>query len=54
VKDDVVLDAEESLWANVARLIDLAALTIATIQRDRETIEVRATGDLAENQIGAW
>jgi hypothetical protein len=51
VKNDVMFDAEKPLRANVARLIDLAALTIATIQRDRKTIEVRAAGDLAENQI---
>jgi len=50
----VVFDAEKPLRANVARLIDLATLKIATIQRDRETIEVHAAGDLAENQIGAW
>ncbi len=46
-----MFDAEKPLRANVARLIDLAALTIATIQRDRKTIEVRAAGDLAENQV---
>jgi len=48
-----MFECEKPLRANVARLIDLAALTIATIQRDRKTIEVRAAGDLAENQIGA-
>jgi hypothetical protein len=47
----VLLDREKALRANEARLIDLAAFTIASIQRDGKTIEVRAAGDLAENQI---
>jgi hypothetical protein len=51
VKNEVMFDCENPLRANVARLIDLAALKIATIQRDRKTIEVRAAGDLAENQV---
>jgi hypothetical protein len=53
VKNEVMFESEKPLRANVARLIDLPALTIATIQRDRKTIEVRAAGDLAENQVGA-
>ena len=39
-----MFDAEKPLRANVAWLIDLPALTITTIQRDRKTIEVRAAG----------
>jgi len=54
MKNEVMFECEKALWANVARLIDLPALTIATIQRDRKTIEVRAAGDLAENQVRAW
>src|SRR4030095_2138787 len=54
MKDEVMLECEKALRANVARLIDSPALTIATIQRDRKTIEVRAAGDLAENQVRAW
>src|SRR6266498_3906967 len=54
MKNEVMFQCEKPLRANVARLIELPALTIATIQRDRETIEVRAAGDLAENQIGSW
>src|SRR5882724_5317694 len=49
-----MFECEKPLRANVARLIDLAALAIATIERNCKTIEVRAAGDLAENQIGAW
>jgi hypothetical protein len=45
---------EKPLWANVARLINLAALAIGFIQRNGKTVEVRATGDLAENQVRAW
>src|SRR4030095_16201977 len=54
MKDEVMLECEKALRANVARLIDSSALTIATIQRDRKTIEVRAAGDLAENQVRSW
>ena len=54
VKNEVMFKCEKPLRANVARLIDLAALTIATVQRDRKTIEVRAAGDLTENQVRAW
>ena len=38
VKNEVMFECKKSLGANVARLIDLAALTIGTIQRDRKTI----------------
>jgi hypothetical protein len=54
VKNDVVFQSEKALRTNKARLIDLAALTIGTIQRNGKPIRVRATGDLAENQIRAW
>jgi hypothetical protein len=54
VKNDVMFQCEKPLWANVARLVDLAAFTIGTIQWDGKTIGVRATRDLAENQIGPW
>ena len=46
VKDDVLLDTEKSLRTNEAGLIDLAALTIALIQRDGERVPVPAAGDL--------
>jgi hypothetical protein len=49
-----MFDAEKALRTNETRLIDLAALTIGTIQRNGKPIGVRATGDLTENQIGAW
>jgi hypothetical protein len=42
------------LRANEARLSELAVLKIATIQRNRESIRVRAARDLAENQIPTW
>jgi hypothetical protein len=51
VKNDVVFECEKALRPNEARLPDLSAFTIATIQRDCKTIEVSAAGDLAENQI---
>jgi len=41
-----VMFSVKSVAANVARLIYLAALTIATIQRDRKTIVACAAGDL--------
>src|SRR5437867_10308245 len=53
MKDDVLFDGEKPLRTNEARLIDLAPLTIAAIQRNGERIPVRAAGDLAENQVGA-
>jgi hypothetical protein len=54
VKNDVLLDREKSLRANEARLIELAAFTIALIQWNRKSIPARATRDLTENQISAW
>src|SRR5438093_2996229 len=53
VKNDVLFDAEKALRANKAWAIDLAALTIAFIERNSESIPVRAAGDLAKNQICA-
>ena len=49
----MLFDGEESLRADEARLIELAAFTVAFIQWDGERIPVRAAGDLAENQIRA-
>jgi len=49
----VLFDAEKALRANEARLIDLAAFTIAFIKRNGESIPVCAAGDLAKNQICA-
>jgi hypothetical protein len=54
VKNDVLFDREKSLRANEAGVIDLAAFAIAAVQRDGESIPVRAACDLAENQIRAW
>ena len=44
---------EQSLRTNEAGLIDFAALTIAFIQRNGESVAVRAAGDLTQNQIRA-
>jgi len=52
--NDVLFDGEQSLRADETRLIDLAAFTIGFIQRNGERIPVRATRDLAQNQIRAW
>ena len=49
VKDDVLFDGEKPLRTNETGLIDLAALTIGTIQWNGERIPVRAAGDLAQN-----
>jgi len=54
VKNDVLLDAEQSLRTNEAGLTDFAALTIAFVQRNGESIVMRAARDLTENQIRAW
>src|SRR5262249_23127308 len=53
VKDDVLFNCEKPLRTNETGLIDLAALTIGTIQWNGEGIPVRAAGDLAKNQIRA-
>jgi hypothetical protein len=54
VKNEVVFKGEKALRTNEARLSELAAFTIARIQRNRESIVVCAARDLAEDQIGAW
>ncbi len=54
VKNDVVFKCEKALRANEAWLTDFAAFTIAAIQRDGESVPVRAARDLAQNQIRAW
>src|SRR6266568_7110179 len=54
VKNDVVFKSEKALRANEAWLTDFAAFTIAAIQRDGESVPVRAARDLAQNQIRAW
>src|SRR5206468_10571488 len=53
VKNEVLFDGEKPLRTNKARLIDLAPLTIAAIQRNGESIPVPAAGDLAKNQVSA-
>jgi hypothetical protein len=54
VKDHVLFDGEKSLRPNEAGLTDFAAFAIAGVERDGESVPVRATRDLAENQIRAW
>jgi hypothetical protein len=44
-----MFDREKALRTNEAGLTELAALKIATIQRNGESIGVRAARDLAEN-----
>jgi hypothetical protein len=50
----VLFDGEKSLRANEAGLTDFAAFAVAGVQRDGESVPVRAACDLAENQISAW
>src|SRR4029077_9166169 len=54
VKNEVVFKCEKSLRTNEARLTEFAAFAIAIIQRNGESIVMRATRDLAENQVRAW
>ena len=54
MKNDVLFDREQSLWTNKGGLIDFTAFTIAAVQRDGESIPVRATRDLTKNQISTW
>jgi hypothetical protein len=54
VKNDVLFDGEQSLRSDKAGLIDFAAFAIAAVQRDGESIPVRATRDLTKNQISTW
>ena len=50
----MVFKGEKSLRTNEARYGELAALEIAAIQRNGESIGMRAARDLAQNQIRAW
>jgi hypothetical protein len=54
VKNDPVINREKSLRTNEALLGELVAFKIGTIQRNGESIGVRAARDLAENQIRPW
>src|SRR6266403_6066931 len=54
MKNDVLFDSEKSLRTNEARLRWLAAFKIAAGERNRESVGMRATCDLAENQIFTW
>jgi hypothetical protein len=47
VKNDVVFNGEKSLRTNKARLRELAAFKIGMIQRNGESIGVRAARDPA-------
>src|SRR6267378_4026984 len=48
-----MFDREKTLRTNEARLTELAALKIAAIQRNGESIRMGAARDLAENQVRA-
>jgi len=54
VKNDAAINCEKSLRTNEALMAELAAFKIGAIQRNGESIGMRAAGDLAENQILAW
>lgn len=54
MKNDVLFDSEKSLRTNKARLSELAAFKIAAGERNRESVRMRATRDLAKNQISTW
>jgi hypothetical protein len=54
VKNDAVINREKSLRTNEALVRELSVFEIGAIQRNGERIEMRATGDLAENQILPW
>src|SRR5215211_29792 len=54
MKDDVLFDCEKPLRTNKARLRKLPAFEIAAGERNRESVGMRATRDLAENQIFTW
>ena len=54
MKNDVLFDSEKSLRTNKARLRKLAAFKIAAGERNRESVGMRATRDLAKNQIFTW
>ena len=50
---NVLFDGEKAC-GRMNRADRFAALTIAFVQRNGESIPVRAAGDLAQNQIRAW
>src|SRR5215471_6755530 len=50
-KTDALFDGEKPLRPDEARLTHPAAFTIAVVQRNSESIPVRASSDLAHNQI---
>jgi hypothetical protein len=54
VKNDPAINVEKALRTNEALVGELSVFEIGTIQGNGESIEVRAAGDLAENQIRAW
>jgi hypothetical protein len=54
VKNDSAINGEKSLRTNEALVRELASFEIGAIQRNGESIEMRAARDLTENQILAW
>jgi hypothetical protein len=54
LKNDAAINAEKSLRTNEALVGELSVFKIGTIQRNGETIVMRAARDLAENQVLAW
>jgi hypothetical protein len=54
LKNDTAINCEKSLRTNEALVRELSVFKIGAIQGNGESIEMRAAGDLAENQILAW
>jgi hypothetical protein len=54
LKNDPAINGEKSLRTNEALVGELSVFKIGAIQRNGESIVMRAAGDLAENQILAW
>jgi hypothetical protein len=54
LKNDAAINGEKALRTNEALVGELAPFKIGTIQRNGETIVMRAARDLAENQVLAW
>jgi hypothetical protein len=54
LKNDTAINCEKSLRTNEALVGELAPFKIGAIQRNGESIVMRAAGDLAENQVLAW
>jgi hypothetical protein len=54
LKNDPAINGEKSLRTNEALVGELSVFKIGTIHRNGESIEMRAAGDLTENQILAW